>query len=245
MFASSENSILFASKCWYNHKIASKGSNHILRWNDVAKLFSSCLINHANIDLFKFNNRNVRKRSEICSKLTIKTSEQRQWHLSGIFIVNLEHISHLFLVNSEQVYVIILWRYICQGKSNFYSHILIIHDITTNLRKFFTKKLAKGFATKYYPMTSIPIWIVCWIFRENMKTDVHRKRQPSRGVLSKKCSENMQKMYRRAPMLCKFIEITLQHGCSTVNLLHIFRTLFIRTPMEVFKVFQRFSKFSK
>ena len=35
---------------------------------------------------------------EICSKLTIKTPEQRQWRRSGVFIVNFEHISHLVLV---------------------------------------------------------------------------------------------------------------------------------------------------
>ena len=32
----------------------------------------------ANIYLFKVNNRNTRKRCEICSKLTIKTLERRQ-----------------------------------------------------------------------------------------------------------------------------------------------------------------------
>ena len=47
-----------------------------------------------NIYLFTVNNSNTRKRCEICSTLTIKTSEQ----LSTVFIVNLEHISHLFLV---------------------------------------------------------------------------------------------------------------------------------------------------
>ena len=30
----------------------------------------------------------------------------------------------------------------------------------------------------------------------------------------------------RTPMLCNFIEIALWHGCSTVNLLPIFRILF-------------------
>ena len=44
----------------------------------------------ANIYLFKVNNRNSRKRCEICSKLTIKTP--------GVFIVNFKHISHLFLL---------------------------------------------------------------------------------------------------------------------------------------------------
>ena len=32
-------------------------------------------------------------------------------------------------------------------------------------------------------------------------------------------------------MLCKFIEITLRHGCSPVNLLRISRTHFLRTPL--------------
>ena len=42
----------------------------------------------------------TRKRWEICSKLTIKTPEQRQWHRSGVFIIDFEHIhiSELFLV---------------------------------------------------------------------------------------------------------------------------------------------------
>ena len=43
----------------------------------------------------------------MCSKLTIKTPERRQWLGSGVFIVNFEHISHLVLVvsivNFEQV----------------------------------------------------------------------------------------------------------------------------------------------
>ena len=45
------------------------------------------------IYLLKVNNRNTRTRCEICSKLTTKTPEQHQWHNSGIFIVNLEHVN--------------------------------------------------------------------------------------------------------------------------------------------------------
>ena len=44
------------------------------------------------------------------------------------------------------------------------------------------------------------------------------QKQPPRGVLWKRCSENMQQIYR---LLCNFIEITLRHGGSPVNLLHI------------------------
>ena len=46
----------------------------------------------------------------------------------------------------------------------------------------------------------------------------------------------LKRIYRRAPMpnmisvklLCNFIEIVLQHRCTPVNLLHIFRTLFFK-----------------
>ena len=57
-----------------------------------------------------------------------------------------------------------------------------------------------------------------------------------RVVPRKRCSEIMRQIYRRTPMLkcdfnkvaCNFIDITLQHGCSPVNLLHIFRTPFLK-----------------
>ena len=48
--------------------------------------------------MFRVNNRNTRTRCEICSKLTIKTPQQRHWRRSGVFNVNFEHISHLVLV---------------------------------------------------------------------------------------------------------------------------------------------------
>ena len=56
----------------------------------------------------------------------------------------------------------------------------------------------------------------------------------------------MQHIYRRTPMpkselLCNFIEITLRLGCSPVNLLHIFRTLFSKNTsgrlLPLFDVF--------
>ena len=60
------------------------------------------------------------------------------------------------------------------------------------------------------------------------------QKQPSRGALRKRCSENMQQIFRRALMpsvisiklQSNSIEITLQYGCSPVNLLHIFRKTF-------------------
>ena len=56
------------------------------------------MLTQANIYLLKFSNRNTRKRCETCSKVTVKTTEWRQWCRSGVFIVNFEHISLLFLV---------------------------------------------------------------------------------------------------------------------------------------------------
>ena len=46
------------------------------------------------IYMFKVNNKNTRTSCEICSKLTIKTPERRQWRRSGVFI-NFEYISQL------------------------------------------------------------------------------------------------------------------------------------------------------
>ena len=44
------------------------------------------------------------------------------------------------------------------------------------------------------------------------------QKQPPKGVLRKRYSENMQQS--------NFIEIALRHGCSPVNLLHVFRCTF-------------------
>ena len=52
----------------------------------------------ANIYLLKFNNKNSRKMCEIFWKLTIKTTQRRQWRCSGVFIVNFKHILHLFVM---------------------------------------------------------------------------------------------------------------------------------------------------
>ena len=61
-----------------------------------------------------------------------------------------------------------------------------------------------------------------------------------KGVLRKRCYENMQQINRRHPcrsvistkFLRNFIEITLRHRCSPVNLLHLSEKFFIRAPKE-------------
>ena len=52
----------------------------------------------ANTYLFTVNNRNTRKRYEVCSELMKKIPERCQWCHSVILIVNFDHIAHLFLV---------------------------------------------------------------------------------------------------------------------------------------------------
>ena len=58
------------------------------------------------------------------------------------------------------------------------------------------------------------------------------QKQTSIGILIKKCSENMEQIYRRTPcrsvisikLLYNFIEIPLRHGASQVDFLHIVKT---------------------
>ena len=54
--------------------------------------------NSVGIYLLKVINRNTGTRCKICSKLAIKTPEQRHWRHSGVFIDNFEHISYPVLV---------------------------------------------------------------------------------------------------------------------------------------------------
>ena len=66
------------------------------------------------------------------------------------------------------------------------------------------------------------------------------QKQPSRGVFIKRCFENMQQMYRGAPIpkfdfnkvQNNFFEIILRHWCSPVNLLLIFRIPFPKNTSE-------------
>ena len=78
LFEASANSV-FSHECYFPLKVA-------------------YLTFPANIYLFKVNDRNTRNRCKICSKLTIKTPEQRHWRRYDVFIANFEHISYLFLV---------------------------------------------------------------------------------------------------------------------------------------------------
>ena len=74
------------------------------------------------------------------------------------------------------------------------------------------------------------------------------QKQSSIGVLTKRWSENMQQIYRWKPMpncdfnkvARNFIEFTIRHGCSPVNLLLIFRPPFCKnTSKGLLLVWQR------
>ena len=54
----------------------------------------------ANNYLFRVNNRNTRKKREICSKLAITTSEQHQCRHFGVLLLSLSSVS---IVEFEQV----------------------------------------------------------------------------------------------------------------------------------------------
>ena len=71
-------------------------SDSLMHFNSYP--ISICRYKPAGNYMFKVNSRNTRTRSEITSKLTIKTPEQLQWCRSVVFIINFEHILHLDLV---------------------------------------------------------------------------------------------------------------------------------------------------
>ena len=89
--------------------------------------------------------------------------------------------------------------------------------------------------------------------KTNFQTIESYQKQSFRCVLRKRCSENMQQIYRRTPLpkcnfnkvalhqcqsvisiklFCSFIEIALRLRCSPVNLPHYFRTPFPKNTSE-------------
>ena len=52
------------------------------------------------------------------------------------------------------------------------------------------------------------------------------QKQPSRGVVVKRCSENMQQICRRTTISKCYFNKVSRHGCSLVNLLNIYSTPF-------------------
>ena len=51
-------------------------------------------------------------------------------------------------------------------------------------------------------------------------------------ICSKFTREHLERSVISIKLLCYYTEITLRHEYSVVNLLHIFRTLFYKNPLE-------------
>ena len=65
--------------------------------------------------------------------------------------------------------------------------------------------------------------------KETVDIEIHIQKQPSRGILKKRFTgEHPCRSATSINLQCNFIEIALQHGCSPVNVLHIFKTPFLR-----------------
>ena len=62
------------------------------------KHLQNCTITQQLFTCSKSTIETLEKKCEICSKLTIKTPEQHQWHRSSVLLDNIIHISYLFLV---------------------------------------------------------------------------------------------------------------------------------------------------
>ena len=119
------------------------------------------------------------------------------------------------------------------------------------------EKYAAKWYPKHFPHLEILLSYVYFVLlrikcvgSKTFLRNVYFKKQPSRGVLRKRYSKNMKQIYRRTPMpncdfnkvaylqaelpcrsviwLFTFSQITLRHGCSPVNLLHIFITAFLK-----------------
>ena len=86
---------------WFNQLQANVLLLFVLKTSRIKKAMFFYVLGRipAGIYLFKVNNRNARASCKMCSKLTVKTPEQRHRYCSGVFIVvNSEHNSHLVLV---------------------------------------------------------------------------------------------------------------------------------------------------
>ena len=70
--------------------------------------------------------------------------------------------------------------------------------------------------------TSLPFLVLQIFFLQF--TGWYTQKQPSRGVLKKRCSENIQQI----KLLCNFIKIALHHECFPAY----FQNTFSRTPLD-------------
>ena len=89
---------------------------------------------------------------KICSKLTIKTLEQHQWHHSSIFIVDFEHISHLVIA--------FLLLTLKDWDLNSKIEDAMIYGFWTKIRAFYFQISKESLQTWLYLVLRIMIWFL-------------------------------------------------------------------------------------
>ena len=99
----------------------------------------------------------------------------------------------------------------------------------------------KTFVSKLTQTLPIQLGVMIWKKQLSIKRLMPRKQKLSwrincRFVLTEVFLEKgvlkiFSKFTGEHPCLCNFLEITLWHGCFLVNLLHIFRTLFLKNTL--------------
>ena len=112
-------------------------------------------------------------------------------------------------------------------------------DCNTGISKYISLFILRKMRVCFQNAEVVLIYVLIYMLRcwENITHQMFNferpKKQPFRAVLWKRCFENMQQIYRGTPIpkcdfnkVSNFIEIVLRHGCSPVNLPHIFRTTF-------------------
>ena len=132
-----------------------------------------------------------------------------------------------------------IWQFITKSDESNYK---IRQLFKYKMRQKFITKCVRFLITKcnsYYKMRRLlqiatvhSIQYTSWDSLKKPLLSMSQK-QPSRYVLRKSCSENIQQIYRRTPMpKCDFNkfakQLTLWHACSLANLLHISRTHFYK-----------------
>ena len=125
--------------------------------------------------MFKVNNWNTRLRCEICSKLTIKTSERRHWRRSGVLLLTLNIFHTLF-----QCFCCSLWASNCRlGPSEAYSE-----PCQTSKMKFFAK-----IVNDLQPLTIFKISSVLdvWLWSSHNIHFIFFYKQLGSGLSSQSC----------------------------------------------------------
>ena len=116
--------------------------------------------------MFKVKKKRTRSRSEICSKLTIKTPKRHQFCCSGVFIVNFEIILHLALIFLWQ-----LWTSECRLASVIFTSIYTetVTQRTFSRKVFYIWPVCRGTSMQKCKFNSTEITLLYGYSSVNMQ----------------------------------------------------------------------------